>query len=901
MRSRPLRVLIVDDSPRDAELVLRELEHAGYEPASKRVETAAEMRAALADGAWEVVLSDNRLPEFDGMSALILARHADPDLPFVLVSATIGEEAAVEMMRAGADDFIPKHNLVRLSKTIERELRERESRRARRRAEQIAQEQSEALQRSEERHRKLVESIPHMIWTTTPEGLANFFSQRGLDTLGISPDVIRGWGWLDLLHPDDVPRARCEWQDAFRHVKPYASEFRMRHADGSYHWYRSQGVPVHGADDVIERWVGTVTDIDDRKRAETERDRLLSRLRLQIERMPLAYILTDADLRVTDWNPTAERIFGFRKDEVLGMGPPYAKTLPAGAWTSVEETLSRIRAGDMAAHWTHENLTKDGRTIICEWFNTPLFGEDGSFLGLISLASDITERRQAEEALALRDRAIQAVTQGILITDPNQPDNPVVYASPGFQRLTGYPAADIVGRNPRFLQGAETDPETVAQIRQAMADRQPCTVQLLNYRPDGTSFWNELSIAPVVDETGRLTHFVGVQTDVTLRRRLEEQYRHSHKMEAVGQLAGGVAHDFNNLLTVITGYSELLLERLQTDDPNWELVDAIRKAGERSASLTGQLLAFSRKQILAPRILDLNEVVHDTEKMLRRVISEDVSLATVLEPALTRVRADPGQIEQVLLNLTLNARDAMPKGGSLRIETKNVDIDARAESEGELRPGRYAMLSITDSGHGMSKEMQRHVFEPFFTTKEQGKGTGLGLAVVHGIVQQSDGHIEIESAEGVGTSFHIYLPSAESIPPLAGAPADSSRAPRGAETILLVEDEASVRALTRRILEGCGYNVLAAAEGNEALRICTRHREPIQLLVTDVVMPGMDGPTLAKRLLVLRPEMRVLYLSGYTDDAVMRHGILEEEVNFMQKPFSSVALAQKVREVLTRD
>jgi PAS domain S-box-containing protein len=612
--------------------------------------------------------------------------------------------------------------------------------------------------------------------------------------------------------------------------------------------------------------------------------------------MPLAYILFDADLCSIDWNPAAERIFGYTKTESLGMRP--RDLVPPAFWEKGSELLAWIRAGDMAAYSVNENLTKDGRTIICEWFNTRLTSETDQFVGLLCLAQDITARREAEESLRLRDRAIQAVTQGILITDPSQPDNPIVYASPGLLRLTGYGAEEVIGRNCRFLQGRGTDQAAVARVRLAIQIGEPCTVELLNYRKDGTEFWNELSISPVRDDAGRVTHFVGVQADVTARRSLEEQFRQAQKMEAIGRLAGGVAHDFNNLLTVINGYSELLIERLSTSDASRELVVEINKAGERSAGLTRQLLAFSRQQILAPQILDLNEVVNETDKMLRRMIGEDIGLSTTLAPDLWTVLADPGQIEQVLMNLAVNARDAMPTGGQLMIQTRNVQQEqASLQTHLDTPSGPHVLLSITDTGSGMPPEVKARIFEPFFTTKGE-RGTGLGLATVHGIIRQAGGHLSVDSEVGRGTSFKVYLPRAVNRPPTSRIRAEQSMMKRGGETILLVEDEDGVRGLACRVLRSCGYTVLETSDGISALRVAEECQKPIDLLVTDVVMPRMGGHVMAERLAELFPGIKMLFLSGYTDDAVVRHGIMEGEVVFLQKPFTPSSLTAKVREVL---
>jgi len=370
------------------------------------------------------------------------------------------------------------------------------------------------------------------------------------------------------------------------------------------------------------------------------------------------------------------------------------------------------------------------------------------------------------------------------------------------------------------------------------------------------------------------------------------------KMEAIGQLAGGVAHDFNNLLTVINGFGELLAVRLEPTDPRRALVEEILKAGERAAALTQQLLAFSRRQVMVVQVVDLNEVVADTERMLRRLIGEDVELITLPDPELGRVRADPRQLQQVILNLAVNARDAMPHGGKLTIETANVELDETyARQHAAITPGAYVMLAVSDTGHGMDAETRSRIFEPFFTTKEQGKGTGLGLAMVYGIVKQSNGDIWVYSEPGQGTTFKLYFPRVDDAerPAPPGAPQEI---PHGTETILLVEDEPQVRALARRVLEACGYTVLEAARGDEALQCCQQHAEPIHLLLTDVVMPGMGGPAVARLMARVHPEIKVLYMSGYTDAAVARHGMLEAGAALLQKPFTPTTLAQQVRRVL---
>ena len=418
-------------------------------------------------------------------------------------------------------------------------------------------------------------------------------------------------------------------------------------------------------------------------------------------------------------------------------------------------------------------------------------------------------------------------------------------------------------------------------------------------RKDGKVIAVSLTGRPVRDERGTLTHFEMIAEEVSQRKALEAQLRQSQKMESVGRLAGGVAHDFNNLLSVILGYSEVLEDSPTLNSEHRKHAGAIKKAGLRAASLTRQLLAFSRQQILEPKVLNLNTVVADMEEMLRRLIGEDIELTTALDPALGQIQADQGQIEQIIMNLIVNARDAMPQGGKLSIETANVDLD---EVFVQRRPpttaGPYVLLAVTDTGSGMDKEKQAHIFEPFFTTKGKDKGTGLGLAVVYGVVKQSSGYIWVYSEPGKGSSFKIYLPRVHKPVEMTGNSADFHGSVRGSETILLVEDEESLRGLTHSLLVQHGYNVLQASDGTRALETVRQYQGRIHLLLTDVVMPGTSGRTLAEKMAVHYPDTKVLFMSGYTDYAVVAHGVLDGGTFLLQKPFTRDALMRKVREVL---
>ncbi|MDY3555235.1 PAS domain S-box protein [Gemmata sp. JC717] len=511
---------------------------------------------------------------------------------------------------------------------------------------------------------------------------------------------------------------------------------------------------------------------------------------------------------------------------------------------------------------------------------------------------DVTERKAAEQALRFRERAITSTAQGFVICDFLAPDRPLTYVSPGFERITGWAAGDAIGRNCRFLQGRDTDRAAVDRLRAAQAAGEACAVELLNYRRDGSPFWNGVSVSPVRDEAGRVTHYVGVLSDVTARRQLDEQSRQGQKMEAIGRLASGVAHDFNNLLTVINGYTEILLSELPPGGRAHQLLREVWDAGERSAGLTRQLLSFSHKQVLRPQDLDLNAAVAGAESLLRRLIGEHIRLVTWPGADAGAAHADAGQFQQVLMNLSINARDAMPAGGQLTIRTGAFDLGAdHPRARLGAPPGRYATLSVSDTGCGMSAEVKDHLFEPFFTTKGVGKGTGLGLATVFGVVQSNGGWVEVESEPGAGTTVCVYLPQVAAPPPPPPEP-PPARPPRGAETILLVEDEDGVRALSRCVLAACGYTVLEACDGEEALRLARAQGPSIQLLLTDVVMPGPSGREVAEEIRGRHPATKVLFVSGYTDDAVVTRGVFQDRMHFLHKPFSPHALALKVREVL---
>jgi len=606
-------------------------------------------------------------------------------------------------------------------------------------------------------------------------------------------------------------------------------------------------------------------------------------------------IVDAATGRIMDANPFMTTLTGRARHELVG-----TFLWDVGLMRDTAESKEKFSELNAVGHVRYDDMplrTRDGREVPVEFISNVYLVNDTEVIQCN--IRDISERKLAAAALQLRERAIEAVSLGIVIADASQADQPIVYASPGFTQLTGYDRHEILGHNCRFLQGVGTQAGSVAMLRSAIRQGESCTTELLNFRKNGAAFWNNLSLSPVKDADGRVTHWVGVQTDVTERRQLEAQLLQSQKMEAVGRLAGGVAHDFNNVLSVILSYAEIVSGELNPDEPLRADIEEIRKAAMRAADLTKQLLTFSRQQVLDIKVINLNQSIAEMEKLLQRLLGADVELTTLPAIALGNVKTDPSQVGQIIMNLAVNARDAMPQGGKLTIETENVELDEEyGRIHLDVKPGAYVMLAVTDSGVGMDAETLRRIFEPFFTTKEKGKGTGLGLATVFGIVKQSGGHIFVYSEPGTGTTFKIYFPRVGGVIEDRPSTLPDLEPEHQTGTVLLVEDEDQVRILARTILRRQGYVVLDAPNGGEALLICEQHPGNIDLLLTDVVLPRMSGRQLAERLAPARPTMKVLYMSGYTDDAILHHGIIDSGVAFLQKPFTPSSMTKKVREVL---
>jgi two-component system cell cycle sensor histidine kinase/response regulator CckA len=593
-------------------------------------------------------------------------------------------------------------------------------------------------------------------------------------------------------------------------------------------------------------------------------------------------------------NPAYEKVFGRSCQSLYDDPKSFVEAVPPDDRERLLHYMSRIQRGENPGKIEYRVLRTDGETRWLLAHAVPIRNEQGEVYRIAGVALDITDSRKVESELKESSERFRKLAQAsfdaILITQ----DGIVYDVNRGHADMFGYASVEEVIGRPVTDFVAE---ESLAEVERRFTNNVEGTYQLVGKRKDGRRILLEATGATHVI-AGRSARITALR-DITERRSLEDQVRQAQKMEAVGRLAGGVAHDFNNLLTVIMSYTDMLSEGLSVQDPRADDLDQIRKAAVTATSLTRQLLAFSRHQVIEPRLVNLSDVVSMSNKLLNRLIGEDIDVVTIITKEPVAVMIDPGQLEQVIMNLAVNARDAMPRGGKLVLETATVKIDADyARDQWLENSGRFAMLAVTDTGVGMGEDTLARIFEPFFTTKEVGKGTGLGLATVFGIIKQSNGFIRVSSEIGQGTTFKIYLPLVDRPTERYEGQPDLVQLPVGTETVLLAEDAAAVRAAARQILERYGYTVLEAPSGKDALNIALKRQAPIHLLLTDVVMPEMSGRELAEQFCELRPSAKVLYMSGYTDDAVVRHGILSADIAYLQKPFSPATLARKVREVL---
>ena len=892
-----LKLLQVEDSESDAELILRELRRSGHDVESERVQDAEALRAALAKHGWDLIICDYRMPSFDAPAALEVLHSTGLDIPMLVISGNIGEDIAVAMMKAGASDYLMKDNLKRLGAAVERELREARGRAERR----------HTVRRLADREAQLsmaIEATDMGIFDNDPRTGKTFYSDLARKHLRVPAGAQPNFEvFIESLHPEDRQRVRSAVERAFQPDSDgrYAADYRLQTSEGEpdleeERWISAWGRVLRDAQGAPIRFLGAIRDITEKKRAERELQFQLNLTSCITEQSTDCIMLVEPDGVTRFVNPETERVFGYSSDEIRAkpvhdlLHPRHAggQLCPSGECPLTRDLNSTGIVRDREDIFLHKDGTRIDVSISC----VPLV-IDGARAGVVVTARDIRARKLAQQALRRSDARFRGLFDagiiGIFVTEGPF----VIEANDHMLKLLGYSREEISAQP--FPWRKLVAPEMYEHCQLAMRSigkTGSCAPYEKEYlRRDGTRV-PVLFAGVELRPDGQVLCFV---VDLTERKDLENQMRQAQKLESIGLLAGGVAHDFNNLLTVILGYADLLRMEIGSGHPLHGAVEQIADAADRAASLTRQLLTFSRRNAGQPCSIALDRLVAGVETMLRRLIGEHIEVIVSSEGRKQSINADPGLIEQVILNLAVNARDAMPDGGELYIETMRLTVSKGfAAPSLSVEPGEYVSLAVTDTGTGMTPEVQARLFEPFFTTKEVGKGTGLGLSTVYGIVKQSGGSITVHSTPGIGTSFRVMFPAVE-----ADEPAEFHAGPdgplEGAETVLLVEDETGVRNYVREVLESHGYCALDAARGEDAIQLAERYRGRIDLLLTDVVLPGMKGSEVVERFLALRPDAAVLRMSGYPE----RFGAqLSKGAAHLQKPFTAEKLLRRIRELL---
>jgi len=762
-----------------------------------------------------------------------------------------------------------------------------------------AKKAAEELSRSEKRFRDMADLLPQVIYETDPEGLITFVNQAVLPIFSVKPEELIGKiNVFDMMVPEDRHRALETKEKILRGEKLSICQYTIKNFAGKEFPVFAQTVPVYQGEKLVGLR-GILVDISEQKQAEANLRESEARFRTVVESLDEGIIITDPDDCIIYVNSRILSMTGYSLKEMLARNA--GKLLLTGEDYRAGLNRLKLRKQGIYSKYVTQIRRKDGSFFWAEVNGAPFRNNAGEIVGTLRAITDITERFLAEERLRANEERYRELFENALVgITVTTVDGQMKACNPAFAKIFRFGSVEeALQSNIGVLYPDAQEREKLLQLIRSRKKLEYYELELKNRQ--GKQVYVMANMIGSFNEKGELEEITTYIFDDTPRKEIEQQLNQAQKMESLGTLAGGIAHDFNNLLSVINGYSELLLAQKNLAERTAKFIRQIHEAGERAANLTTQILAFSRKQNIQPKIVDINETVQNISKMIRRLIGEDIILKTFFNSSETRVKIDPVQIEQVVMNLAVNARDAMPDGGTLTIATGMINLDDEyARRHVDVKPGPYVLLTVRDEGIGMDASTLTKVLEPFFTTKGKGRGTGLGLSTVYGIVKQNGGHIGVNSEPGQGTTFNIYLPLVREGARSSNQTDGSVENLRGDEMILVVEDDESVRALCRENLETAGYTVLEAADGQKALEIARKESQKIKMVLTDVIMPGMNGRQLADKLAEIIPHVEVVFVSGYTDNALLQIDGDGSHFDFIQKPYSAKVLLRKVREVLNR-
>ncbi|MEJ2153824.1 MAG: PAS domain S-box protein [Desulfobacteraceae bacterium] len=881
-----IHILHLEDDPADAELIRAKVDEADLSFQLDLVRTRDEYELALQKNKWDIILADFKLPMYDGMSALMLAKELRPDVPFIFVSGTMGEEAAIEGLIQGATDYVLKHNLSRLPSAVERALSEARNRRQRRQAER-------ALAESENKMRSILEYIGVGVALISPE----------MEILEMNRRMSKWFPGVDLgKHPICYKvfnrPARQEICDYCPTCKTLADGLvhdatTQTPQDGAIRNYRIVSSPLFNTDGEVIAAIEMVDDVTERLQEQQVIQQTNEMLRAIIEAAPVAIIGLDLDGCVHSvWNPAAEKMLGWSAQEA--MGRPFS-TVPKDKQEEFRGFQRQLRKGMNLKDVEVRRQRRDGTPIDYSIYASPLRDADDHISGNISVLVDITERKKAEASIRKLSLAIEQSPVSIVITDVS---GKIEFVNAKFTQITGYTYIEALGQNPSIIKSGETPIETYRQLWETISSGGVWQGQLKNRKKNGELFWEQATIAPVRDAHDNITHYVAVKEDITKRKTLEEQLRQVQKMEAIGQLAGGIAHDFNNILSAIVGYTELSQSLAEQDSQISYYLGQVMEAGGRAKELINQILMFSRETVQELRPIRISYPVKEALKLIRASVPASIEIRSDILSK-SHALADSTQIHQIVMNLCTNAAHAMrEKGGLLQLSLTDIIIDTENPRQRypDAKPGEYILLTVTDQGHGIDAKHLHRIFDPFFTTKGIGEGTGMGLSVIHGIVKSYGGFIYANSRLGEGSTFEVLIPAHESAQ--AHAPDFSVPIPTGRESILFVDDENMIADIVGAMLESLGYHVVTSTSPVEAIEVFKNNSDDFDLVVTDMAMPKMSGLDLAEKILKIRPGFPIVICTGFSlemgEATIKQHGLSD----IIYKPILRRDIATVVRNTL---